>query len=134
MSKNRRGSVVAEGKGETDALTDVQTSTLQAIAKTMGAELLACDAHMLLSFVRGYAKEKEPEKATAEKLRACLQWRKEFGTDTYLEKDFKGKREEFRAKWPHGMHGVGKEGHIVYFEQPCKGTFAINATRAAAAV
>ncbi len=92
---------------------------LDKLKDTYAAELkeTPVDDLTFIRFVRGYVNEPDQEAAALKMFGDMLKWRKEMKVDEIAATKY-DRKQMFVEKWPHGFHGISKDGHVVYIDRP----------------
>ncbi|KAK8711713.1 hypothetical protein V6N13_146982 [Hibiscus sabdariffa] len=104
------------------SLEDVRDAEEEKVVRAFRQALLGkdqlpprCDNyHTLLRFLK--ARKFDVHK-TMQMWEGMLNWRKEYGVDTIIQDFLYDECEEVQQCYPHGYHGVDKQGHPVYIER-----------------
>ncbi|KAL9365946.1 hypothetical protein Peur_037145 [Populus x canadensis] len=121
-SFKKRGKRIIDNGVSSVSIEDVRDAKEESAVHELRQKLLERDLlppghddyHTLLRFLK--AREFNIDK-TIQMWEEMLNWRKEYGTDSILE-DFEFEElEEVLQFYPHGYHGVDKEGRPVYIER-----------------
>ncbi|PKA58618.1 Patellin-3 [Apostasia shenzhenica] len=120
-SLKKKGKKKASNRASSVSIEDVRDAQEESAVHAFRRELISRgllpdnhdDYHTMLRFLKA---RKFDIKKTIQMWEEMLGWRQEFGIDTVLQDFQYDELEEVQRYYPHGYHGVDKEGRPVYVE------------------
>ncbi|KAK9757169.1 hypothetical protein RND81_01G145200 [Saponaria officinalis] len=118
----KRGKRIADCKFAAIAVEDVRDEKEEEAVNVLRRILVERDLlplhlddyHTMLRFLK--ARKFDPDK-TAHMWEEMVKWRKQNGVDTIIQDFYYDEYEDVQRFYPHGYHGVDKEGRPVYIER-----------------